>query len=565
MLTFPLPIRRLALFAAAAMVAAAQQPAVLDVMAQELNRNFSVLKEKAKPAPYFIGYEVTDQETRTVTASLGAMVGTSGGHTRLLDVSVRVGSPKLDNYHVENGNRGNFTSGRGVTVDDNALALQMRLWGETDRVYRAAVERLMRIQSSQQVKVAAEDQSDDFSTEPPVEHAGAPVKFRCDRAGWTARLRTLSARFGKYPEVLTSSVEVSCRAETHYLATTEATRLAHGRGYARIIIQSHARAEDGSDLSIGRYFDALDETGLPNDAVISQAIDSVAAELAGLLHAPETEPYSGPAILGGKAAAVFFHEIFGHRVEGERQKDESEGQTFAKSLGKSVLPDFLSVVFDPTRHRFGETELNGWYDYDSEGVPAQKVNVVEHGILKGFLLSRSSIRGFPHSNGHGRREPGREVYSRQSNLIVEASHTVPDAELRRMLIEEVKKLGKPYGLYFQEVQGGFTNTQRNSLQAFRVMPIVVYRVYADGRKDELVRGANIVGTPLASFSRIVAAGDKPEIFNGYCGAASGWVPVSAISPSLLVSEIEVEKKPKSNDRPPLLPAPGAAANQGVAQ
>ena len=560
--TFLLPMRRLALFGAAAMVAAAQQPAVLDVMSQELNRNFSVLKEKAKPAPYFIGYEVTDQETRSITASLGALVGASGMHERQLDVSVRVGSPKLDNYHVENGNRGSFTSGRGVALDDSTHSLRMRLWGETDRIYRAAVERLIRIQSDQQVKVAAEDQSDDFSSETPVVHAAAPVKFHCDQAGWTSRLRSLSARFGKYPEVLSSSVEVSCRAETHYLATTEGTRLVHGRGYARIIIQSHARAGDGSDLSIDRYFDAGDETGLPDDAVVSRAIDGAAADLAALLHAPETEPYTGPAILSGAAAGVFFHEIFGHRVEGERQKDESEGQTFAKSLGKSVLPDFLSVVFDPTRHRFGETELNGWYDYDSEGVPAQKVTVVEQGILKGFLLSRSPIRGFPHSNGHGRREPGREVYSRQSNLIVEAAHTVPDAELRTMLIDAVKKSGKPYGLYFQEVQGGFTNTSRNSLQAFRVMPILVYRVYADGRKDELVRGANIVGTPLASFAKIAAAGDKPGIFNGYCGAASGWVPVSAISPALLVSDIEVEKKPKSNDRPPLLAAPGS---KGVTQ
>ena len=563
--TYPLPMRCLTLFGAAAMVAAAPQPALLDVMAQEQNRNFSALKDKAKPAPYFIGYEITDEETRNLMASLGTLVNTSGGHQRLLDVSVRVGSPKLDNYHVENANRGSFTSGRGVALDDNAHSLEMRLWGETDRVYRAAVERLIKLQSSQQVKVAAEDQSDDFSSEPPVIHAAAPVKFTCNEPAWSTRLRHLSSRFGKYPEVLTSSVAVTCGAETHYLVTTEGTRLMHGRGHARVFIQARARAADGSDLTTSRYFDAVDEAGLPSDAVLSEAVDSSAADLAALLHAPETEPYSGPAILGGRAAGVFFHEIFGHRVEGERQKDESEGQTFAKSLGKSVLPDFLSVVFDPTLHRFANTDLNGWYDYDNEGVPARKVTVVEKGVLKAFLLSRSPIRGFPHSNSHGRRQPGREVYSRQSNLIVEASHTVSDAQLRQMLIDEVKKRGKPYGLYFQEIQGGNTTTGRNSLQAFKVMPVMVYRVYADGRKDELVRGANIVGTPLASFAKIAAAGDKPEIFNGYCGAASGTVPVSAISPALLVSDIEVEKKAKSSDRPPLLPPPGAGTGKGAAQ
>jgi len=83
----------------------------------------------------------------------------------------------------------------------------------------------------------------------------------------------------------------------------------------------------------------------------------------------------------------------------------------------------------------------------------------------------------------------------------------------------------------------------------------VYRIYPDGRPDELVRGTDIVGTPLASFAKILATGDKPEVFNGYCGAESGNVPVSAVSPSILVSEIEIEKKAKSNDRPPLLPEP----------
>src|SRR5262249_30385148 len=160
-----------------------------------------------------------------------------------------------------------------------------------------------------------------------------------------------------------------------------------------------------------------------------------------------------------------------------------------------------------------------------------------------------------HSNGHGRRQPGLEVVSRQSNLIVESTNAVPEVKLRQLLIEEVKKRNSPYGLYFQDITGGFTTTGRAGLQAFKVIPVIVYRVYADGRPDELVRGADIVGTPLASFSKILATSDKPEVFNGYCGAESGSVPVSAVSPAILVSEIEIEKKAKSNDRPPILPEP----------
>jgi predicted Zn-dependent protease len=254
---------------------------------------------------------------------------------------------------------------------------------------------------------------------------------------------------------------------------------------------------------------------------------------------------------------VFFHEIFGHRIEGHRQKDESEGQTFTKRVNKDVLPDFLSVYFDPTLKRYADEDLYGWYDYDDEGVKARRVSVVEKGILKTFLLSRSPIAGFPESNGHGRRQAGAEIVARQSNLVVDSTKKVPQADLRKLLVEEIKRQGKPYGLYFESVTGGYTTTRSQGLQAFTVIPLVVYRVYPDGRPDELVRGADIVGTPLASFAKIVATSDKLEVFNGYCGAESGSVPVSASSPALLVSEIEVQRKNRSQERPPLLPRPTA--------
>jgi predicted Zn-dependent protease len=315
-------------------------------------------------------------------------------------------------------------------------------------------------------------------------------------------------------------------------------------------------------VSAFETFEAVESGGLPEDKALLAAIDRVANDVSALLRAPEAEPFVGPAIFSGRAAGVFFHEIFGHRVEGHRQKDESEGQTFTKSVGTKVLPDFLSVVFDPTRRKAGAVDLNGWYDYDDEGVKARPVTVVDKGVLKTFLMSRSPIRGFDHSNGHGRRQPGLEVVSRQSNLIVESSNAVTEARLRQALIGEIKKQNKPYGLYFRDITGGFTTTQRTGLQAFKVIPVIVYKVYADGRPDQLVRGADIVGTPLASFAKIVATSDKPEVFNGYCGAESGSVPVSAVSPAILVSEIEIEKKAKSQDRPPLLPEPTSMESKG---
>ena len=561
----PLALPRLALFVSLVSVAAAQPSVLLDAMSQELNRNFSVLKQKSDPAPYFMSYEVTEVDFHQVTGTLGTIEGTSGSKTRSLDVSVRVGSPKLDNYHRVRGDRGQFTSGALITFEDNVNSIKRRLWLETDRAYRTAAERLIRIRTNTQVKVAAEDDSDDFSAEEVSVFQQAPPHLKFNEEEWSDRVRKLSARFQSYPSVLTSHVTAWAQTDTRYLVNTEGSRIQHGRGFARIMISASAKASDGTDLNTFETFEAVDPGGLPDEKALQAAIDQVANDLSHLLHAPEAEPFVGPAIFSGRAAGVFFHEIFGHRVEGHRQKDESEGQTFTKSVGSKVLPDFLTVVFDPTRRKVGNVDLNGWYDYDDEGVKAHPVTAVDKGVLKTFLMSRSPIKGFDHSNGHGRRQPGYEIVSRQSNLLVESANAVPEARLRQMLLDEVKKQNKPYGLYFHDITGGFTTTARGGPQAFKVIPVIVYRVYPDGRPDELVRGADMVGTPLASFAKILATGDQPEVFNGYCGAESGSVPVSAVSPSILVSEIEIEKKAKSNDRPPLLPEPTTMENRGGGQ
>jgi len=528
---------------------------VLGILTQELDRNFSILKQKADPPPYFISYEVTEEETHHIGATLGALTTDSEGTSRYLDVSLRAGEPKLDNYHRVRGERAHFTSGARVSIDDDPAAIKQQVWIETDRAYRAAAERLIKIRSNEKMRVAADDPSDDFSSEPPAVHSEPPPALNLDAGLWTDRVRKLSLAFQSYPEILISGVTLSTQREIKYFVSTEGSRLEHGRSFVRISISAEGRAEDGMNLSTYESFDAADPSGLPADDVLLAAADRVAKDLTALLHAPVVDPYLGPAIFSGRAAGVFFHEIFGHRIEGHRQKDEGEGQTFTKSLGKSVLPDFLSVEFDPTLHKFQGTDLNGWFSYDDEGIAGQKFTAVDHGILKAFLMSRSPIQGFDHSNGHGRRQPGLEVVSRQSNLLVESTKTVPEARLREMLIEEVKRQKKPYGLYFKDVTGGFTTTARAGMQAFKVLPVVVYRVYPDGKPDELVRGVDIVGTPLASFAKILATSDHADVFNGYCSAESGTVPVSAVSPAILVSEIEIEKKEKSQDKPPLLPFP----------
>jgi predicted Zn-dependent protease len=321
------------------------------------------------------------------------------------------------------------------------------------------------------------------------------------------------------------------------------------------MLWARTKAEDGMNLDRFEDFNANTIGGLPGPKVIKKTLKKLADDLKALRQAPVMEPYSGPAILSGDAAGVFFHEIFGHRIEGDQQKDERDGQTFTKKVGEKILPDFVSVYDDPTLKKLGREDLRGHYLFDDEGVRGQKVTVVENGVLKTFLMSRTPLEGFSKSNGHGRAQPGRKPVSRQGNLIIKTSKPVTQKKLREMLKAECKKQDKPYGLFFDAVTSGFTLTGR-VLQAFNVRPVMVYRVYTDGRPDELVRGVELIGTPLTSFSKMLAMSDKPEVFNGTCGAMSGAVPVSGIAPDVLTAEIEVQKKRKSTDRPPLLPPPG---------
>jgi TldD protein len=537
---------------------------LLGALVDELQRSKRLLPTSAEAPLYYLSYRVADAQSFSVSASLGALVDGQvsvdplAGRSRVLDVAARVGSRRLDNTHPLRGEH-DWEFSRApmqLPLDDEPRALRIGLWRATDRAYKAAIKQLAKVKSNQQVKVAERDQADDFSTD------GASVRLdpkwvgSFERALWVGRLKRLSALFKPYPEVLQSQVSLTGSGATLYFVDSEGARLREPRFIARFFIAGSVKADDGMDLELHDDLEATSLEQLPSEEVLTARVKRLIARLQALRRAPAVEPYSGPAIITNRAAGVFFHEIFGHRIEGHRQKDADEGQTFTKRLGQPVLPDFLSVYDDPTLRVFGELPLNGFYAFDEEGQPAQRASLVERGVLKGFLLGRSPVNGFTKSNGHGRAQPGLAPVSRQGNLVVESTRQLAPAALRAMLLEEVKKRGKPYGLVFEEISGGFTNTRAGRApQAFKVLPLVVTRVYADGRPDELVRGVDMVGTPLAAFEKILATGDDSDVFNGFCGAESGWVPVSAVAPSLLVGEIEIEKKGQQHDRGPLLPSP----------
>jgi TldD protein len=550
------------LLAACATLAADQRtkspeaPAILATMQSELDRSMAGFS-KADPPVYFISYTVADRQYVDVSGSNGALLSSTDNRARWLEVQTRVGSYKQDNTHKLGERAPSWTSpGTSTVLDDDLPVLSREIWRETDKQYRAAAQALIKVKTSQQVQVqTAEGAAPDFSAEAPRTYMGPHVEMRVERAPWEARVRKYTAEFSKSPAVLNSIATFTALAANQYEVTSEGSKLAFGQIHYRLELYVQSKAPDGMDINRYNNFDWLDPKDAPDDKTVLEHIQTMIHETEALDQAPLVDPYAGPALLTGRAAAVFFHEVFGHRSEGFRQKDINEGQTFTSKIGEQILPSFISIKDDPTESLFGGQMLLGNYLYDDEGVKAEDVKLVDHGVLKTFLMSRSPLVDIPHSNGHGRRQLGFVPVARQGNLIVSSDNAVSNEELRAKLIALVKAQGKPFGLMIDDIAGGFTFTGRGQPQAFQVLPLVVYKVFPDGRPDQLVRGVDIVGTPLVSLTKIVATGNTPEIFNGYCGAESGSVPVSAVAPAILISEMEVQKKQTSTDRPPILPPP----------
>ncbi len=536
-------------------------------MTTELHRAFTslgktgdVLDQKQLP-PYFLSYSVSDASFVSIRAQYGALADSSANHVRVADVQVRLGDPRLDNTHGTH--RGSAVNSMELPLNDDREALSRSLWLATNTGYGNALDNYLRVKTEAEVRAKEEDTSPDFSEESPQTHIGKPAPpVVVDKAAWEDRVRALSKIFRQYPDVYQNMVVLTVQNETDYFVSSEGSRIVTPHIQARLVVFAMTRADDGMDLFRAQTFEAETAAELPRQPELEAAMNELGKSLEALRNAPVTQPFDGPAILSGRAAAVFFHEVLGHRLEGQRQRGDEEGQTFTKDVGKEVLPTFLSVADDPTMVKFGDTWLSGTYEYDDEGQKARRVDLIDDGVLKTFLMSRLPIASFAASNGHGRAQTGRVPTGRQGNLIVTSTKKEPEADLRKQLIEEAKKQGKPYGLYFEDISSGFAVTTRSSPQAFQVIPLVVWRVYVDGRPDELVRGVSIVGTPLAAMKRILATGDKSEVFNGECGAESGTVPVSAVAPAMLVSEMETQKQAQGTARPPILSIPGAPATAG---
>ncbi len=538
----------------------AEVSTVETVLDQELARAMTTFEQRGE-APYYAALSVEEQQKIRVVATAGTLQSSKDEHDAYLDIDLRVGSPELDSTHPLRGMSSLREEARRTVnlpiQHDPDYALHHAVWKELDAHWRDAVERIVVVRANQNVKVEEELPAPDFTLREPTVDRQEVLFETVEVEAWEALLMRVSDQLDADPRVHDSRAVLQVENERETFVDTEGSRLVHGGTWVRVGVSASATAKDGDQLSISRSLNFRSTDELPNEQRLLELADEARELLVAQLDAPRGEPYSGPVLLDGKAAAVFFHEVLGHRVEGHRMKFDSDGKTFLEYVGRPILPDFMDIYDDPTVFELGGEELNGFYAYDDEGVPAQRAVLVEDGVLKGFLMSRSPLPDFTQSNGHGRRSTGKAPSSRMGNTIIHADQTVSRERLRAMLLDRVREQGLEYGLYVEEIAGGFTMTGRIMPNSFNVRAITTYRIYADGRPDELIRGVDLVGTPLVAFGNIVAAGDDLGVFNGTCGARSGWVPVSAVSPSLLVEQTEFQLKEKGADRPPLLPKPDA--------
>jgi predicted Zn-dependent protease len=565
--------RALALLALLLVAAATPAPAatpptstndpVLGALVAELTRSAAKLRMPGYEPPYFVSYALTEHDDVDLLARHGALHGSSRTRNRRVYVEVRVGDYKFDNTADEQlsgedaGADAVYEPGSDMAIDDDAGALRGQLWLITDARYKQALAALNLKRGQRATTVVEDADLPSFARARPVTHTDAIARVSVDSERWASELRAASGAFTRHPQVFDDAVSLSVQHERRWLVNSEGTRLYTERTIWGLTVECHVRTDDGAVIEHTQAWYGAGAAELPSGQVLLGHIERLAGEAEALRVAPVIDPYTGPAILLEDATGVLFHEVIGHRLEGERLADDEEGHTFKGQQGTRVIPAFLDVLDDPTRRVQGAHALNGHYDYDDEGVPSEPVTLIDRGVLRSFLTSRRPLSGATRSNGHGRAEGAYDPMARMGVTVVRSHQAVPMKKLEAMLLAEARKQGKPYGLVIVDVTGGDTNTGADGYQAFRGSPQLVYKVDAKSGARTLVRGVEMVGTPLSSINKIVATSDTVGVFNGYCGAESGFVPVSVLAPAVLMTEIELQRSQKTRQKPLLLPPPWA--------
>lgn len=537
--------------------AAWSQDKMLDILKSEMEIQMKGLSSQ-ELAPYYMDFKVVDYQVDYIQSSFGATMTKVSDRNRYFMPHIRVGNNMLDNFYYtsqSSNNQGNLTR---VDFEGNEDVVRGAIWQKVEFAYQNAKTLYAQSKAQFEVNTKQEDTAPNFA-KTKIETFYEPElkgeKYDLNMGEWNKRVNAYSEKFNTDKNLISGMAVIMFKKYRKFFVSSEGASVVQNETYALLQVSATTKAADGMELPLHLSYFAFTPDGLPNEEKVNKDIDNMIAKLGELRNAPVVSPYAGPALMSGSASGVFFHEIFGHRIEGQRMKTDKDGQTFKAMVGKQLLPAALSVYDDPSLKQYKGEDLNGYFKYDDQGVLGRRVDVIKDGVLNEFLMSRTAINGFPESNGHGRSDIGMDPTTRQSNLVVETKDHKTDAELRDLLRKEMKKQGKEYGYFFKSVSAGLAFTGAGQVNSFNVTPLEVYRIYLDGRADELVRGVDMIGTPLSIFENIACGGGDFEIFTGTCGAESGGIPVTAIAPTMLITKVEVQLKAKNQNQPPLLPKP----------
>ncbi len=556
----------------------------LRAMADELSRS-KTLKLNDLDKPYFIQYSSEDSEQMAISASLGGLTHSARFHLRRPDVVVRVGSYAFDNTNSI------YSAGARLglfPLDDDYPAMRTSLWQATDALYKAATGQITAKRNALR-EISDPDKTPDLAPAKMVQILDPVARPEMDQQAWEAMARNVSKHFVSHPAVLTSSVRVQTIASIYRLVNSEGSIVRIPETLNEVQIRASSKAADGQRVWNQEFMVAPQPSELPKEEELAKVADRIATETEALTKAPLAEDYSGPVIFEQQAAAQMMAEVLTDAVTLRRKPlappGSSEGarmldSVWASRTGSKVVPDWLSVFDDPLEEKYGGKELAGSYRVDDEGVPAQRVQLIDKGTLRGFLSSRLPVRNVDSSNGHGRLPGGfGSEEAVLGNLFVEAAQRVPESQLKARLIEKVKSAGLQYGLMIRrldfpsaatlgDLQSMAVQLQKNGAARTLDSPLLAYRVFPDGR-EELVRGLRFREFSAKDLRDIDAASDQPYVFN-YVNDGSSLniadlrrdaTTSSVICPSLLLDSVELTRAENEAGAPPVVPPPSLVAEQ----
>jgi len=557
--------------------------AILKAMRDEMDRSRQLrVVGGGDDVPYFFSYQLSDGDTFHVTASMGAVITATRARQRSPIIEVRVGSYDFDNTgHLYSGAYTGSRLDGSWPLDDNYTTLRESLWLSTDRLYKTALESMARKRAALNSANAPAEKIPDYSQAEPVKSIQKLAHKKIDEAAWTSRIVKLSGVFNAYPEVLSSGVNFEIIDGATYIMNSEGTTLRYPDSVTFMDVRGEGQAKDGMMVRDAAVFTALELDKLPPETELQARATAVAENVRALVKAPAAESFSGPALFEPQAAAQLLAQLLGSNVMTPRKPLAEPGRAvnytpseFESKIGSRILPEWFDITDDPTQKMWNGKPLNGYYEFDLEGVPGKPVSLVEKGILKNFLTTRQPIKGFASSNGHARLAGNYGARSAAiSNLFVKTSQTAPMSDLKKKLIDMCKERGKPYGMLVRKLDFPFSagvgelrtlmsgGPQGGSARPLSP-PLLVYRVYPDGR-EELVRGLRFRGVSTRTLRDVLGASQETALFEyvnnaaplALIGAGGFIAPVSVVAPGLLFDEIEFELPQEQLSKPPVVPPP----------